>query len=92
MSQKRGSLHLEPQKKYIAFKAATNFVDVELQKNAIKSHLNMSFGELSDPNRMARNVANIGHYGNGDYEVIISKKEQIEPMMELIKQSYQKNK
>ncbi len=85
-------VRLDPQKKYIAFKAATNFVDVELQKKAIKSHLNMSFGELSDSNNMSRNVANIGHYGNGDYEVVITKKEQIEPLMELVKQSYQKNK
>lgn len=85
-------VRIEPQKKYIAFKAATNFVDIDLQKSAIKCHLNLSFGELKDTKNIARNVSNIGHYGNGDYEIIISKSEEINYLMELVKQSYEKNK
>lgn len=85
-------VELVPKKKYLAFKAATNFADLELAKSTIKCHINMNLGELEDPKRKARDVSNIGHYGNGDYEIKISKKEEIEYLMGLIRQSYEKNK
>jgi predicted transport protein len=47
----------------------------------------MPKGELTDPNRTARDVSDIGHWGNGDYEVIINDSEQINYLMTLIKQS-----
>ncbi|MGI6373974.1 MAG: hypothetical protein ACOX0C_01440 [Patescibacteria group bacterium] len=34
----------------------------------------------------------IGHWGNGDYEVKLEKEEEIEQVFELIKQSYTYNK
>ncbi len=83
---------VEPQKFYIAFKAATNFVDINLQKSALKCHINLSFGELNDAKQMARNVSGIGHRGNGDYQVILSKKQDIAYVVKLIKQSYEKNR
>lgn len=49
-------------------------------------------GELDDPKKLARDVANIGHWGNGDYELQIRDDENIEYIMLLIKQSYRKNK
>ena len=66
--------------------------DLELQKNSIKCHLNLAYGELNDPHKIARNVSNIGHYGNGDYELVITKTEDIKTLIELVKQSYEKNK
>ena len=54
--------------------------------------INMSHGELDDPKELARNVASIGHWGNGDYELQIRDDENIEYIMSLIKQSYKKNK
>jgi predicted transport protein len=37
-------------------------------------------------------VENIGHWGNGDYEIQITEEENIEYIMTLVKQSYEKNK
>jgi len=56
-------------KLYIAFVAATNFADVEVQRKGLKVFLNMRKGELNDPMSKARDVSTIGHWGNGDYEI-----------------------
>lgn len=85
-------LELKPKKLYIAFIASSNVVDVNIQRNQIKLWLNMSKGELDDPKELARDVANIGHWGNGAYELQIRDDENIEYIMSLIKQSYKRNK
>lgn len=83
---------LEPQKYYLAFKAATNFVDLELQKSAIRCSLNLSIGELQDPENKARDVSNTGHHGNGDYDIMIKENGEMDYLMRLILQSYSKNR
>lgn len=85
----------EVKAKYIAYKLTTNFVDIVIKKKAIKVFLNMPSGKLSDVYNIARDMANpkkIGHWGNGDYEVIIENKEELLKLFELIKQSYNYNK
>ncbi|MBU0649544.1 transporter [Patescibacteria group bacterium] len=85
----------EPKAKYIAYKLATNFVDVVILKDALKLFLNVPSGELIDPLSLARDLTkpkHIGHWGNGDYELKLERKEDVEAVMELIKQSYEYNK
>ena len=89
------SITEEAKAKYIAYKLTTNFVDLVIQKNSIKTFLNVPSGKLNDPHKIARDLTKpkpIGHWGNGDYEVIISKKEDLSKLFELIKQSYNYNK
>jgi len=89
------SITEEAKAKYIAYKLTTNFVDLVIQKNSIKAFLNVPSGKLDDPHKIARDLTKpkpIGHWGNGDYEVIISKKEDLLKLFELIKQSYNYNK
>lgn len=81
-----------PKKKYVAFKAASNFIDILPQKNKIKFWLNLSKGELKDPFGLARDVSAIGHWGNGDYEFNINSTDEFINLMPLIKQSYERNK
>lgn len=80
-----------PKKKYIAFKAERNFVDVLPQKNKIKFWLNLSKGQLKDAESIARDVSDVGHWGNGDYEVSFSNSDELPVLLSLIKQSYEKN-
>jgi predicted transport protein len=40
---------------------------------------------------MARDVSNVGHWGNGDYEAKITKTTDIGYVLSLIRQSYDKN-
>ncbi|UZE94295.1 MAG: transporter [Candidatus Pacearchaeota archaeon] len=85
----------EAKAKYIAYKLTTNFVDIVIQKNAIKAFLNVPSGKLNDSFGIARDLTKpkiVGHWGNGDYEVLIKNKEELIKLFELIKQSYNYNK
>jgi predicted transport protein len=85
----------EPKAKYIAYKLSTNFVDVVVLANSLKIFLNVKSGQLKDPFGIARDLTKpkpIGHWGNGDYEIRLQNKENIDKVFELIKQSYNLNK
>jgi len=85
-------IEVMPKKKYIAFKASTNFIDIIPQKKSIKFTLNVCQGELNNPYNLGRDVSNIGKYGNGDYEFSINSSVDFINLMPLIKQSYERNK
>jgi predicted transport protein len=86
------NIEVIPKKKYIAFKADRNFVDILPQKSKIKFWLNLTKGQLKDIDSITRDVSNVGHWGNGDYEVSFSNSEELPVLLSLIKQSYEKNK
>lgn len=85
---------IKPKKLEIGFAYKNKImVDIHLQKKALKIWLNTSFGSLDDSRLIARNVSNIGHWGNGDYEIQISNDDDLEYIFSLIKQLYKiKNK
>lgn len=85
-------LELKPKKKYIAFVSGSNVVDIHIQKNALKMWLNLQQGDLDDPKEIARDVSSVGHWGNGDYEIVMRTDEEMEYILSLIKQSLKKNK
>jgi len=84
----------EPKAQYIAYKLTTNFVDIVVQKKALLMYLNVLSGQLNDPKGLARDLTKpmIGHWGNGDYSVKITKDSDIGDIFELVKQSYNFNK
>ncbi len=82
---------VEPKKLYIAFKVTKNFVDVEVQKHALKIFINMRKGTLKDPEDMTDDVSEIGHWGNGDYRIYLKPESDFEYVLSLIKQSYDEN-
>ena len=77
-------------KLYIAFKAETNFVDVVPQKSRLRLSLNMAFHELHDPKGEAKDVTNLGRWGNGDVEVGLSTPDQLPYVMGLVRQAFEK--
>ena len=77
-------------KRYIAFKAETNFVDVVPQAKRLKLYLNLSFSEISDPKGICKNVAGVGRWGNGDVEVDFSDIRDLPYIMNLVKQSFER--
>lgn len=83
---------VDPKKHYIGFKSDTNFADINLQKSKIKIWVNLKYGQLNDSRNIAKDVRNIGHWGNGDYEVTISSEENIDYLFNLIEQSYKVHK
>ena len=78
-------------KLYIAYKTTTNFVDVVPQKSRMRLSLNMEFDEIYDPKQMCKDVTGIGRWGNGDVEVGLSSPEQLDDVMALVRQSFDKH-
>ena len=85
-----GEVEIVPRSAYIGFKRKTNFVDVTIQKKNLWVWINMPKGKLDDPKKITRDVSNIGHYGNGDYDLKVSPDADLDYIMFLIKQSYNK--
>jgi Uncharacterized conserved protein len=77
-------------KLYVAYKAETNFVDVVPQKSRLRLSLNMQFHELYDPKGLAKDVTNLGRWGNGDVEVGLSRPEELAYVMGLVRQAFEK--
>ena len=75
---------------YIAFKIDTNFVSVIPLKNRLRLNINMPFYEINDPRGMARDVSNIGKWGNGDTEVTLNDLSELPYVMGLIRQALEK--
>ena len=80
-------LGVQPKKDYIAFKFKKNIADISALKNSLKLWINLKKGKLDDPKKIARDVSNIGHWGNGDYEISIKNDHELEYIMSLIKQA-----
>ncbi|WRG48891.1 DUF262 and DUF1524 domain-containing protein [Helicobacter pylori] len=77
-------------KAYIAYKFKTNFVDIVVQTKDLKLYLNMPFNELQDEKKLAEDMTNKHHNGNGDIEVKLETKEDIPYCLGLIKQALEK--
>ena len=76
-------------KLYVAYKAETNFVDIVPKKSRLRLSLNMRYHELHDPKGLARDVTNLGRWGNGDVEVSLSKPEELPYVMGLVRQAFE---
>ena len=74
-------------KLYIAYKAETNFVDIVPQAKRLRLSLNMPFAELDDPKGLAKNVTDVGRWGNGDVEVGVATLAEVPYAIGLIRQS-----
>ena len=84
-------IEIKPKAKYIGFIHETNFVDIVVWKSSLSLCLNMKKGTLNDPQKIARDISNIGHWGNGDYEVKLKEPKDISYVLSLIRQSYEVN-
>lgn len=80
-------IEIKPQKFYVAFKKDTNIVDIALLKKSLKIWINAKLGDLEDARNLARNVSDVGHRGNGDYEITVDTDTDLEYIMSLVKQA-----
>ena len=78
----------EYKKLYVAYKLDTNFVDIVLQKQRLRIFINMKFNEIKDPNGICNYITDLGHWGNGDIELFMEHKDELEQIMEIVKQSF----
>jgi predicted transport protein len=50
------------------------------------------FGEIDDPKGMCKDITSVGHWGNGDIEVTLEALDQLEDIMWLVYQSFDKQR
>jgi len=79
-------IEVKPQKFYIAFKKGKNVTDIAILKKSLKLFINAKVGQLDDPKKLAQDVSNIGHWGNGDYQIQVEDDKDLEYIMSLVKQ------
>lgn len=72
---------------YVAYKAETNIVDVVAQAKRLRLTLNMHFSEVNDPKGLCKDVAGLGHWGNGEIEVGLSTLDELPYIIGLVRQS-----
>lgn len=83
----------QPKKQTIDFRINNNiFCDIVLQSRGLKIYVNLKSGDLQDQKKVARYVSNVGHWGNGSYEIKLTDLEDIDYIISLLKQSLRKNK
>jgi predicted transport protein len=87
------NISAQPKKQTIGFKVDNNiFCDIVVQGKGLKIYLNLKSGDLEDPKKITRDVSNVGHWGNGSYEIKLNDMDDIDYILSLIKQSLKKNK
>lgn len=81
------NIEVVPRKQQIGFRHDGVFCDIHIQKKGLKMWINLKKGNLDDPKNITRDVSETGHWGNGDYELIITNTDNLEYIMSLVKQA-----
>jgi predicted transport protein len=74
----------------VAYKAETNFVDIEPQARRLLLFFNVTFSDMNDPKGLCRDVTGVGHQGNGDVSIGLASLEELPYVMGLVRQSFEK--
>lgn len=76
-------------KQYIAFRLDRALLSIVPQNSCLKIYLTAPPSELNDPERRIKDVSGRGHWGTGDAMLQLRRQADLEPAMNLIKQTYQ---
>ncbi len=63
----------------------------EPQAKRLSLSLNMKFSEINDPKDLCKDLTSKGHYTNGDVGISVTSLDQIDDVMDLIRQSFEKH-
>lgn len=86
------NVRLEAKAKYVGFIRNKHFVDVIFYRESLLLILNIKKGLLNDPKGLAKDVSNVGHWGNnGDYSIKILNSNDLGYVLTLIRQAYDLN-
>ena len=77
-----------PKKQYIAYKVSQNFVCMEIHKTKILLYLKVDPKAVNPMPSNCRDVTSIGHFGTGNFEVVLSGEEDLEAAKEFIQQAF----
>jgi len=80
----------EFKKLYVAYKVDTNFVSIVILNKGLRIFVSMDHAEVVDPKGITKDVAGVGHWGTGDVEMMMDSLDQLEDIMAIIEQAFQK--
>ncbi len=81
----------EVSKHYIAYKATADFAEIKPQKGQLLVTLNINASEINDPKGLCKNGRHTGHFGKGEIQLSVTSLNQIEDVMALIQQAFEKH-
>jgi len=82
------SIEETPKKYYIAYKTSQNFVCLQTYKRKITLYLKLNPDDIKPMPQQGRDVRNIGHFGTGDFELIIKDETDFEETKRFINDAY----
>jgi predicted transport protein len=85
-----GAMEEVPKKYYVAYKISQNIVCMEIRKHKVILYLKLNPKEIENPPSISRDVSSIGHFGTGDFEIIVTSNHEIDIAKEFINLAYQK--
>ena len=78
-------------KQYITYKKNKNFVEIIPLKTGLRLLLDIPLNELDDSRESCEDVSNIGRWGTGPTRTHLKDEQDVNYVMDLIKQSYEYN-
>jgi predicted transport protein len=83
-----GEVEIQYRGNYISFRRKRPFIDVIFWNKGLVLMLNLKKGTLNDTNSLTKDISGVGHWGNGDYQITMDNKTDLDYVMFLINQSY----
>jgi predicted transport protein len=83
-------IQVKPFKKYIGYSNNRKFCDIVVWASKLHIYINVPLAELNDPNNIAEDCSNKGHWGTMNTRFMINSISNIDYAMSLITQAYQK--
>lgn len=87
-----GDVEIKYTGKYISFRRNSPFADIVVYQQGLYTIINLKEGTLDDPKNEAKSFDGKGHWGNGDYYILINQDTDLNYAMFLINQSYKAKK
>jgi predicted transport protein len=82
------SIEEKPKKTYIAYKTSQNFACLQTYKKKLTLFLKLDANEVNPMPKQGRDVSEIGHFGTGNFELIIKDLVDFEQTKHLINEAY----
>ena len=79
-----------PKKQYVAYKISQNIVCMELQSQRMLLFLKLDPKEIANPPKISRDMTGKGHYGTGDFEIMVKSMDDLEIAKPYIEMAYHK--
>ena len=83
-------VEMDFRKPWIEFKRVRPFADVIFHRDYLLVLVNLKKGELDDPRDITEDVSEVGHFVNGDYRLRVKPGDDLDYLMTLVRQSYEK--